>query len=261
VPQFLNGNLKLNYVVQGTGKPIVALHGGLASHKVWHYQLESLSCNYEFAAIDLRGHGESAKPKWGYDLVSNVRDVELLMDNLGLQRAALMGSSMGGVIAQMFCLENPERVDALILVGTLARATWRGWNPGRLDKELMIPPEETVDRWFTERTNQEVINLAIQEARKVSPYFRPGVVRGFGNFDLGLRLNEISVPTLVIVGEKDRETPPLEAEYIHQNVKGSTLSVFPGCGHLVMLEKPDDFNRAVTDFLSTEKIRGHQQQS
>ena len=123
---FYNRNIRINYLDKGAGRPIITLHLALASHRVWTRQFEAFSNRYRMIAIDFRGHGDSDKPKHGYDPVNLVKDIELLMSHLGLAKTLIIGSSMGGVIAQLFYFSRPAAVEALILVGTLAKAVWWG---------------------------------------------------------------------------------------------------------------------------------------
>ena len=211
---FYNRNIRINYLDKGGGRPIIMLHGALASHRVWTRQFEAFSNRYRMIAIDFRGHGNSDKPKHGYDPVNLVKDIELLMSHLGLAKTLIIGSSMGGVIAQLFYFSRPAAVEALILVGTLAKAVWLGRRAEYLSELVSKSPEDVARTWFVPESHDEHISLVVEEARKASLDFHRNVVNEFGDFDLRPRLGEIKVPTLIVVGNDDSVTPVEESSQL-----------------------------------------------
>ncbi|MFI5421121.1 MAG: alpha/beta fold hydrolase, partial [Nitrososphaerales archaeon] len=106
--------ITLSYFDKGTGIPLVFIHGALGSKDLWKNQVDALSKQYRVIAFDVRGHGDSTKPEEGYGPKSMLGDLSAFLDHLKLDHAVLIGSSMGGVLAQMFCLSNPDRVLALV---------------------------------------------------------------------------------------------------------------------------------------------------
>lgn len=245
-----SSKLKFRYSDKGSGFPIIFLHGSLGTRKLWRNQFNSaLSGKYRLIAPDQRGHGDSERPESGYGLAEYVNDVKDLMDHLGLREAVLAGSSMGGVISEGFALKYPKKVRALVLVGSLARAIWLGEKERYIQKTSNESIPARVRKWFGPYSTRANIDYAIRQSKKTSIYFREGVVRDFGNFDLRKNLHKIKVPTLIIVGNDDKETPKIESKIINNAISGSELHLVPRSGHLVMLEQPRIFNSLLSHFL------------
>jgi len=241
---------KIFYKVQGKGTPLVFLHGAHGSNNLWNRQFQFFS-KFKIIAIDMRGHGASFKPRTGYRLESMVEDVIALIDHLRIKNAVFVGSSMGGVIAQMIGVMHPSRVKALVLVGTLAKAAWMGEAEEVAKKAKLEGYKPGVRIWFTSKSNPKDIEIALREASKTSPFFTTRVILENPNWDIRDQISRIKAPTLIIVGSEDFDTTPLkESEEIHGLIAHSKLHIIPEAGHLVMLERPDEFNHLVADFLT-----------
>ena len=256
VPIFSREGINMSYVDSGFGVPIVFVHGALGSKNLWRKQVGPFSNKYRVIAIDVRGHGESSKPEVGYGPNEMLLDLDGLLDHLGINRMVLVGSSMGGVLAQLYCLSHQERVLALVLVGSLARAHWLVSQEEYSRTPFDDIIEKGVLQWFTRYSSQQDIDFALEQARKSSPNFIRNAVHDFGNFDFSSRLGAIRKPTMIIVGREDRTTPPEEADIIHKGILNSELSIVPETGHLVMLEQPETFNLLVLNFLEGN-LKGH----
>lgn len=267
----LNG-IELHYEVHGEGTPLVLAHGYTASLEMWREQVPAFSSKYRLVIYDCRGHGASTAPAGlgRYSLARDyVGDQLALMDHLGIGRAYVGGLSMGGMIAQEFVLQHPERVSAALLFDT---------GPG-----LVGVPRDAA---FAARFGQmrEMMQTlartkgmdAIIEAMRNSPMtFRPppgtpvpdGVRRhvenmrrmsvdGYlgggkalqdwpGSLD---RLHQIAAPTLVLVGEHDALLSA--SRLIHERIAGSRFVLLRNSGHGTNLWRPDAFTRTTMDFLA-----------
>ena len=255
MPYFKSGEGKIFYRAQGAGTALVFIHGALGSHNLWERQVPLFSSKYRVVTLDVRGHGSSFKPHTGYQLQKMLEDIRGLLNYLSIRKAVLIGSSMGGVIAQMFACEDPSRVKALVLVGTLAKAIWFG----KADQHAKTVASEGYNKgvisWFTPDSKRKDIRMALLAASKVSPYFLTGVILENPNWDIRKDLSRIVAPTLVIVGKEDTNTTPVrESRIIHRLIANSIMRIVPGAGHLVMLEKPEVFNEMLYRFLKENRL-------
>jgi pimeloyl-ACP methyl ester carboxylesterase len=232
----------------GRGSGVVFVHGAGGTHEHWRFQVRHLAPRWNALAVDLPGHGESQGD--GHRTIQAYRDgVRDLLEALGIRRVVLVGHSMGGGIAQSFALSYPDRLAGLVLVGTGARlrvhpdifaAIQRDvGEAGRLISGLSYAPAAV---------SATVASAAEAFARNRASVLE-GDFRACDAFDLMGEIPEIRTPTLIICGEEDRLTPVKYARFLHEKIPGSELTVIPGAGHMVMLEKPAEFNRALTAFL------------
>lgn len=245
----------LNYTVTGSGPDLVFVHGFTTTSGFWRHQIEDLSSEFRVLALDLPGHGDSpADPKYTHDIPYFSRILEDLLDLNGVDKAIVVGLSMGGCVVQDFCLNNPERVRALGLVGTTAK----GFGPAvhaenviaRIQEIGMAnAAQEVIEKSFSENTPREVIDWARREVSKTPKWVAEQAVRSLDAYDSTSRIHEIKVPTFVAVGNEDAISPPSESEYIHSRLDDSELLVLEGTAHFPMLEKPQAFNHAFRQFL------------
>ncbi len=227
---------------------IVFIHGAGGSHQIWFNQLRVLGRQRRVIALDLPGHGDSNGSV--AEQIEVYRDlVKGFVARLGLDRIVLVGHSMGGGITQGFALAYPDQLVAIGLVGTGARLRVHP----KILAGLRDEPRGTVDlitKWArAPGTPAEVVE---QDAEAMLRTPVPVIERDFracDAFDLMEQVEEIGVPALVICGADDLMTPPKYARYLHQKIKGSQLVLISGAGHMVMLEKPDEVNRAIEVFL------------
>ena len=115
------GDIQLHVLQEGQGLSVVFIHGWAASHRFWKYQIPHFKLKYQVTAYDLRGHGESDKPSTGYTVNDHVNDLELLLEDLRIENAVLIGHSLGGMIALEYALKAPHNLRGLVLVGASAR--------------------------------------------------------------------------------------------------------------------------------------------
>ena len=258
---------RLHYEVAGAGRPLMLLHEGIANLHFWDDQWEVLAREYGMVRYDLRGFGQSVMPPGPFNMRT---DLAGLMDHLGIPHAILMGGSMGGGIALDFALEYPERVDALILLGSgLSGATpdetaipphlaqlWmemeaaeKAGDRDRAD-ELSIRiwvdgPNRTpdaVDPAVRERVRQMLReNRAAEASEAGQPIRLDPPARG--------RLGAIRVPTLVIVGDGDVPAILEFAEIMAGEIPGARKAVMRNTAHTPNMERPAEFNHIVLDFL------------
>ena len=259
---------------RGGAPPALLLHGGGfdAADFSYRYAIEPLSRLRPVLAFDWPGYGGSDKPNLRYDLAFYARFLERLMDSLEIRRAALVGISMGGGAALSFALRSPERVEKLVLVASYGLGEDMPY--GRLGYLLAHAPlasdlvyallrrSRRSLRWGLRRIvcdPRVVSDDLVEEARRL--LYQPAAGRAFRSFrrsemgwdglntDLSHRLGELAAPTLLLHGEHDRLVPLEWALRAHESLPNSELCVLQGCGHWPPRECPDDFNRAVVNFL------------
>lgn len=198
---------------------------------------------------DCTGHGRSAKPAGPYSVEGFADDLAQLLDHVGWRRALVAGASMGGCVALAFAARHPQKLAALGLVDTTA---WYGPDAPRqweeraqkaIDGGLQALVDFQVTRWFSEafRASQPQVvqkSVATFLANDVQAY--AATCRMLGAADLRRSLAGIAVPTAVLVGEEDYATPVAMAQYLHEHIAGSVLSVLKKARHLTPLEKPDE---------------------
>lgn len=256
----------------GAGSTLILLHGGSADSASlsWRPLMDLLSGSYRVIAPDLPGYGSSAKPERDYSVDYYVRFLGRFFENLDLERFCLVGLSMGGHISLAFSLQFPSSVEKLILVNSAGLGARWHW---RLLARLMVKMpriHQGVRQMGNRRTirfalrrilyNRQIIteDLVDEIARNAAASGAGRAWRsylenemtwsGFCN-DLLTRLSEITPPTLIIHGFQDRLIPVIWARKAHELVPDSRLCILEQCGHWPQREKPDEFRRAVLQFL------------
>lgn len=259
----VNGT-RLHYLDVGTGEPaLVLLHAFPLHSGMWAPQLACLSSGRRVVAPDLKGFGASDAPESpsAYTMLGYSDELAGLLDHLGLEQVVLGGLSMGGYVAFAFLREHRDRVVGLILADTRAGADTPEVFERRTNQQDQVARQGTAAVTETllatllcEDTKVGRLEL-VEQVRRLMANPPAGFIGGLEAMkhrpDATGELAAISVPTLVIVGEHDAPSPPDVARSMHQAIPGSRLAVLPHAGHLSNLEAADDFNTAVSDFLST----------
>jgi len=227
---------------------LLFIHGAGGTHKHWGYQLQGLEQVNRYA-LDLPGHGRSGGR--GRTSISGYAEVLLqFMDALAVDRATMVGHSMGGAIAQYLALEHPARVAGLVLVGSGARLRVL---PSLLDR-MLVDFSATVDDllgWaFGPHADAELVRLGHEEWMDNEPAVVHGDFSACDVFDVMDRLGEIRCPTLIVCGEEDLLTPPKYARYLRDRIPQALLEIVPRAGHMAMLEQPQAVKLAMAKFLA-----------
>lgn len=260
----VNG-ITITYDDQGPpdGSPVMLIHGHPFNRRMWQPQARALAAaGYRAITPDLRGYGDSEVVPGTTMLSDFAADTAAVLDHLDLDRAVVVGLSMGGQIAMEFHRQYPRRVRALILADTSAvpedeagkvfrRALadrliaegMDGYATDVIDK--MIKPEHVTGM-------PEVAELVLDMMRTTAGQGAAAALRGRAvRPDYRPTLAAARVPTMIVVGADDPYTPVAEATMMHQLVAGSELVVIDGAGHLPNLERPEQFNDALLRFLGS----------
>ncbi len=256
-----------------TGSALVLLHGGSADSASlsWRPTMDRFSRAHRVVAPDLPGYGSSAKPDLNYTVEYYTRFLSHFVQQLGLERFSLVGLSMGGHIAVVFALQFPSLVEKLVLTNSAGLGTKWHW---QVLAKLMVNMPRLHNR-VRKMGNRETMKLSlgkivhdrevitedlIDEIAKNAAAVGAGRAwrsylenemnwSGFRN-NLLERLPEITQPTLLIHGSKDRMIPVKWASKAHQLIPHSRICILEQCGHWPQREKPVEFNRAVLEFLA-----------
>ncbi len=246
---------------QGDGAPVVLIHGFPYNKSMWDDQVAALTGSHRVITYDLRGHGESGATSGPYTMEMLADDLHELIETLSLGTVALGGFSMGGYVALAFARAYPEHLAKLMLLDTRHLPDSEQAREGRenLAKQVEADGVEGVagalpGRMLTESTVRDrpaVAARASDMIRAASPAGVAGSARAMAlRRDQSDMLPGISVPTLIVVGDQDGITPPADAEAMAAAIPNATLVTIAGANHLSNLDKPDEFNRALIDFLS-----------
>jgi pimeloyl-ACP methyl ester carboxylesterase len=253
-------SVRIAWERRGAGAPVVLVHGLGYARWGWEPVADALVETCEIVLLDNRGIGGSEAPPGPYTAAEMAEDVLSVMDDAGLDRAHVVGTSLGGMIAQELALASPERVEKLVLVCTtpggpnaapMPEATTRLLAEASTMEPLVAlrrlvenalapdPPEELVQRILAHRlaTAQPPAAWMAQAAAGAS-------------FDAWDRLPGLSVPTLVLHGTEDVVVDPANADLLAERISGARVARFEGCGHLLFWEEPARFVEAVGEFLS-----------
>mgnify|MGYP001557104857 CR=1 FL=1 len=259
------GDSRLYYEVAGTGEPtVVLIHGGMLDNSMWDGQFAMLSQSHRVVRYDSSAHGQSALPPEAY---WDHMDLRGLMDHLGIERAVLVGLSMGGRVAIDMALEEPDRVEAVVAVSSglsgyrfvsdfhmeNRKSLIAAWKSGEFDavveafqREWTDGPHrspEDVDPEIRERVRVMARNTveSVMEGRSLRP---PAIDR----------LAELKLPMLVVVGELDMPGIHEIADLLIAANPNAELVTVPDVAHMVTMEEPGEFNRLLLDFLDRFEV-------
>ncbi len=257
----IGNGVRLEFVRQGKGasNPLMFLHGVTDSWRSFEAVLASLSPDIEAFAVSQRGHGDSDRPDFGYQLGNLARDVAEFMRSLGIERAVIVGHSMGAIVAQRFALDFPEMVSGLVLIGSMSNLA------GNVDAQLFyeeavrplgdeVAPE--LAREFQESTlarpiDPGTLDMLIAECLKTPARVWKAAFQGFKDVNLTPELPKIDVPVLMLWGDLDNFAARAEQDAVASALQASTLVIFEGYGHAVHWEAPELVAREIEAFVSS----------
>ncbi len=243
---------------EGSGEPLVFLHGLGGSRTAWGPQLRGLSDRYRCIAWDMPGYGDAA-PIVPLTYAAIAQRLVDLLDTLDIARATLIGLSFGGMHALHTALDHPDRVARLVLADSspafgIDGTTREGWIRDRLAPinaggTPADAAEAIVDAITYVRLEGVIRQETIGAFSRISAEGFRAAVTCLPDNDVRARLGDVRSPTLVIVGEHDEETPLSYSQLLADGIPNAELRVLPGAGHLTPAEAPDQFNAALAAFL------------
>jgi 3-oxoadipate enol-lactonase len=259
-----NGSVRIAYSERGQGPPLLLVHGLAYCRLGWGPAAERLSAGHRVISFDNRGVGESDAPRGPYTVAGLASDAIAVLDAAGVDKAHVVGMSLGSLVAQTLAVSAPERVDRLVLVGS----TPGGWfsypiprpfllillQAPALERENLL--RRLVENGLSPRTRAErpaLVEEILCYRRQSSPSLgawlsqaSAGALFGFG------RARPITAPTLVVHGADDAVIDPRNARLLARAIPGAQLEVFEDAGHLLFWEQSDRFVETVERFLDAD---------
>ena len=256
------GEIALNIVDQGSGPPLVLVHGFPLDHSMWRGQIDGLSSRYRVIAPDMRGFGQSRSEDEIVTIAQFADDVSALLDALQIaEPITYCGLSMGGYIGWQFALRHGDRLARLIQCDTKAKADTDEARATRLksaDHVLANGPQALVEtmmpKLFAEATmakQPDIVEATRQVMLSTAPSAIAAAQRGMAQRpDMTSELPKIDTPTLLLCGERDAISPPDEMRDIAATMPSATFVQIDNFGHMSPLEDPHAVNGAILKFLA-----------
>jgi 3-oxoadipate enol-lactonase len=252
--------VSLQYTDEGSGEPVVLIHGFPLSLELWKPQRAALSAGYRVIAPDLRGHGQSDPPPGDTSMGQYADDVVALMDSLGIGAATVGGLSMGGYIVMAMLRRHPNRLRGIMLMATKATADTEAGKQGRNEMIALAQSEgaaavaeKMLPRMLTARTRAEDPELVEFVRSMMASTSVAGIVGALHALrdrpDSTATLQGLQLPALIVGGAEDELATRADLEAMHHAIPGSSLTILPDAAHLVNLEQPEAVNRAILGFL------------
>jgi 3-oxoadipate enol-lactonase len=266
VPKAKVNGINMCYQVQGKGVPLVMIQGFAGPHQAWFFQTSVFKKYYKVIIFDNRGIGKTDKSSEPYTIRTMAEDVIGLMGYLGIDKAHVLGLSLGGMVAQEIAISYPERVRKLVLGSTLAgsegasdvhpemiKAFTTSESAASIDFRS-IPIEkvmyEMVSLAFNRRLYRMILlPLSKRSMKSIDPEGHFKQMSAISSYNTLDRLHLIAAPTLVITGTGDRIISPSASEVIASRIPNAKLVLVKGGSHAFFMEMRGRFNREVLDFL------------
>lgn len=251
---------KLHYIDAGSGPVVVLLHGLGDDIGVWESVVPALAAKHRVIALDQIGFGRSDKPLLSYRAGTFVDFLDGFLNELKIDRASLVGNSLGGWIAADYAVTHPERVDRLVLCDAAGYAAVAKTMEPRTLSALHLSSREDIrylgPLTFHDQRFYEDVDLAFKQRVSSGDSYTinqllDSMIRGEDVLDG--RLGAIHKPTLIVWGREDKLIPLNFAERFHKEIAGSRLQIIDNCGHMPQVECPKEFITALLEFLGDTK--------
>lgn len=255
--------IDIYYEIHGEGEPLLLIEGLGYATWMWYKQMDELSKHFKVIVFDNRGVGETEKPDMEYSIELFADDTAELLSALKINKAHILGVSMGGFTAQEFALKYPEMVDKLILCSTSFGGSnsipipqdtlaimMKGGGTYKSVEEIKEAIGTALDKENIEK-KRDVLNKIMEEKMK-SPqpkYAYQRQLMAGASFDVEDRVDAIRAETLILAGKGDRVVPYENANLLHEKIQNSKVKVIEGAGHVFFMEKPDITNKLIINFL------------
>ena len=226
---------------------LIFIHGSGGDHSAWSHQYAGLHKKYNVVAIDLPGHG-SSEGKGESDIGSYCLWVKKLLDILPQKNIILVGHSLGAAISLQFALNYPQTIQGIVTVGGGLKMPV---NPAIFEFLKTNPVEsiEIICKFSVAKANRERLMAPLMKSlAQVRIDVLQGDLSACDKFDITEEVSKISLKVLVISGAEDKMTPPDFSRQISENISGAKLCLIEGAGHMVMMERPEEFNESLNNF-------------
>ena len=255
------GDINISYRTYGEGYPLVMIMGYGSTMDMWEDQLiNSFSKDYKVIIFDNRGIGETSEGQKDFAIEQFAEDTYGLMDALDIEKAHVLGWSMGSYIAQELALKHPEKINKLVLYASVCSPEMFPPSPEVLSalEDTSGTPEEQGARWISvifpsdwiKNNGERIKEIFYRPLGNVKPENIGKQAMAIGKWEGSCsRISSINNKTLVIAGKEDVLVPPVNSEYLASKISNSKLVLVDGAGHALMFQDPEKFTREVTEFL------------
>lgn len=246
------------YSSEGAGPPILMIHGVGARREVWSGLIERLKPGYRCISYDLRGHGQSPKPAVPFALEDLVADLEALRAGLGIEKAHVVGHSLGGMVAPAYARRHPGRTLSVTLLSTAAgrseadRARAGAVVAAMEEKGMSAVLGMLAERWFSPefaRSRPGAVDARLRQAAETDPAVYLQCFRIYAEAEMAPWLPEVAAPALLVTGEEDAGCSPRLNRIMSETLPDARLAVLAGLRHSILIEAPGRVAEPVLAFL------------
>lgn len=263
MPWTITNDIRTYYEQNGEGTPLILIHGGGTTHRMWRPQISYFLKRFKVISYDVRGHGQSGGSHRKYSCELYADDLKALIDFLSIKQPVLCGLSLGGMIAQSFAVKNPEAIRGLILADTAAASALsrrefieRAIFSKHLIKLLLrLMSRELYVKlafWFFPKMKPKIKAFLKEEELQMDKEELIKMMDAVYDFQL-LELSRIQVPTLILLGEWERKAVFYHADVMKSLISEASIVIIPEAQHVSSLENPTAFNRVVMEYLLSLK--------
>ena len=251
---------KIHYVEAGSGAPVILIHGLADTVTIWDPVIPALAARFRVIALDQIGFGRSDKPLLNYRVSTPVDFLDGFLTELKIERASLVGNSLGGWVAAAYALAHPERVERLVLSDAAGYAALAKTMDSRALRALRVASRDDIRYLgplaFHDKRFYQDVDAAFKERVTAGDSYTVAQVLDSmirGDDALDNKLQTLKQPTLVLWGREDKLIPLSFGEQFHREIVNSRLRIIDNCGHMPQLECPNEFSAAVLKFFSDTK--------
>ena len=250
-------NIEMYYEIHGEGEPLLLIHGLGSSSRDWEYQIPQFSKLYKVITIDLRGHGKTSKPKGPYSIRGFADDVALFLEALNIKHVSVLGLSMGTATGFELAINYPDLVKSLIAVNMSAKLPVITFDEKRQFFLRVVIVKLLGMKKMGEFLAPRLFPFPEQEdlRKKVAIRWSENEKKSYlsafyslKNWSVEEELHKITCPTIVIASDGDYTPVEIKEEYV-KKIPNGQISIIKNSHHAVPMEKPEEFNKIVLDFL------------
>lgn len=261
MPRIRVRDIWLHYEEAGAGEPLLFIHGLGSSSRDWEMQVPFFAGEYRVVVFDLRGHGESDKPRGPYTMRQLAQDTAGLVEALGIAPAHVVGISLGGMIALQLAVDRPDLVKSLVIVNSGPEFVARTFKErlAVLQRFLVVRlvgmrkmGEILAARLFPKPEQESLRAMLVERWAANDPRAYRDAMRAIVGWSVADRLGDIHIPTLVVAADEDY-TPVSAKEAYVAKMPRAELAVIRDARHAVPVERPDEFNAVVAAFLARQR--------
>lgn len=256
----LTNGTRIAYVESGNpnGPPILLIHGYTDNARSWSLMTPYLNQKYRIISMDLRGHGKSSTPECCYTLQDLSYDAKLLLDKLGIEKAIVVGHSLGSMVTQVLAERFPERVSKVVLISSTSETArvsdangWLATEIGKLQQPI-DPNSQFMLDWYTNpnEVNAEFLEKERNESAAVPVNVWRSILVETQTSEFGRQLKYLYAPALIMHGSKDPLFDGQDQENLKLGLPTAKFIEFPNQGHNIMWEEPKSVAEAINAFIS-----------